>query len=181
MLPLNYVDLLLLVPLAYGLIRGLFKGLIHELASLAAIVIGVFLAYHFSDELALYLSDKIDDDGTWIKILSYLLIFIGVAVVLQIVAYLITKMLKLLALGFVNRLLGGLFGFAKVLLIMLLLVYLLDPYVEDKRQENESWRNSLVYTELKRYSDLPGRWLTQFREEQLQEDAYPPAQDSTAV
>lgn len=178
---MNYVDILLLIPLAYGLIRGLFKGLIHEIASLASIVIGLLLAYHFSDDLALFLSNQLNEDGAWVKILAYLLIFVGVAIILQVISYIITKMLNLLALGMINRLLGGIFGLGKILLVLLLLIFLLDPYLENLRKDNEAWRQSIVYDELRRYSDIPGELLTRFREEQIEEVPSQEQDDFTPV
>lgn len=178
---MNYVDILLLIPLAYGLIRGLLKGLIHEIASLASIVIGLLLAYHFSDDLALFLSNQLNEDGGWVKILAYLLIFVGVAIILQVISYIITKMLNLLALGMINRLLGGIFGLGKILLVLLLLIFLLDPYLENLRKDNEAWQQSIIYDELRRYSDIPGELLTRFREERIEEAPSQEQNDFTPV
>jgi len=39
---MNSIDIFLLTPIAIGFVFGIFKGLIKELASLAAIVLGIF-------------------------------------------------------------------------------------------------------------------------------------------
>ncbi len=46
---MNYIDIILLILLAWGLISGLKNGLVHEVASLAALILGVVGAIHFSD------------------------------------------------------------------------------------------------------------------------------------
>ena len=45
---MNYFDYLLLLPLVYGLYRGFTKGLIIELASLVALIAGVYGAMYLS-------------------------------------------------------------------------------------------------------------------------------------
>ena len=45
---MNYLDIILIIPLAYGLVQGLRKGLIKEIAGLLAIILGIYLARYFS-------------------------------------------------------------------------------------------------------------------------------------
>ncbi len=163
---MNYVDLILLLPLAYGLIRGLMKGLINELASLVSIVAGLFLAYHYSEEVQNWLSQYFENDSSWLAIASYILIFLTVSVIIYILARFLTKMIHFMALGIVNRIAGAIFGLSKILLIMLLLVYLIGPYLHSLRERNEAWQQSKVYGLLDNYADVPGEWLTDFREKQ---------------
>ena len=47
-LSMNYLDIILIIPLAYGLVQGLRKGLVKEIAGLLAVVLGVYLARYFS-------------------------------------------------------------------------------------------------------------------------------------
>lgn len=167
---MNYIDILLLLPLVYGLLRGLMRGLIKELASLAALIIGIFLAYHYSEDVEIFLAKYIENGEPWLQILSYVLIFAGVAIILYILSSFITKMINFMALGLVNRILGAAFGVAKILLIMLLLIFLLKPYIADIREKNEAWKNSIVYSELEKYSHLPGELLTKFQRETEETD-----------
>ncbi|MDZ7845612.1 MAG: CvpA family protein [Owenweeksia sp.] len=170
---MNYVDILLLLPLAYGLVRGLFKGLVRELASLAAIFLGLLGAYLFSHDLAEWLSQQFEIDGGWVHIMAYVIIFLIVALVLQIIARLLTQMLQALALGLLNRLLGGIFGLAKIGLVLLLMVFLLDPYLSDLHKKNTAWNQSVVYKQLREYSHLPGKLLTGFKEQKPDDWAIP--------
>ena len=56
----NYLDILIAIPLLWGAYKGYTKGLIIEAASLAALVIGVYGAYRFSDLTSGFLQDKLD-------------------------------------------------------------------------------------------------------------------------
>ena len=45
---MNKIDIILLIILGFGLVRGFMRGLIIEMASLLAIVVGIYGAIHFS-------------------------------------------------------------------------------------------------------------------------------------
>jgi len=45
---MNYLDIALVIPMVYGIVRGFSKGIVNEITSLAAIGIGVYLALNFS-------------------------------------------------------------------------------------------------------------------------------------
>ncbi len=70
---LNYIDIILLVPMAVGLVRGLFRGLIREVLSLAAIIVGILASYYYADDLSSYLRVTFSDAGDWLEIVSYLM------------------------------------------------------------------------------------------------------------
>ena len=45
---MNYLDIIIVVPLLYGFIKGLSNGLVNEVTSLLALFIGVYMAINFS-------------------------------------------------------------------------------------------------------------------------------------
>ena len=52
---LTLIDYLILIPLAWGLVRGIMKGLIIELASILAFWLGIVVAWKFGSLLRTYL------------------------------------------------------------------------------------------------------------------------------
>jgi membrane protein required for colicin V production len=54
---MNYLDIIIAVPLMYGLIKGFSNGLIKEVTALAALLAGFYVAINFS----LYLEPKVAD------------------------------------------------------------------------------------------------------------------------
>ncbi len=157
---MSLIDILLLLPLVIGLVRGLWKGLVHELMSLVALFVGIFLAYHYSDEAGLFLQQYIGTDGVALRILAYLLIFGGVMIAAFALSFLLTKALQFMALGMLNRALGGLFGASKALLIMLVLIYLLNPYIHSSENWAQGFEESSVYNQMETWSYRAGEWLT---------------------
>ena len=124
-MPLNYIDLAVVCLLVYGLVRGAYRGFFVEVSSLLALVLGVFGALHFSNFTASLLANYID--GITCRLLGllsltfYLVIIIGVVWI----GKLLTKLAKVVLLGFLTRLLGALFGACKWLVICGVLVWIL--------------------------------------------------------
>lgn len=113
------LDIILGGILIYGIGRGLWKGLFVELASLVSLVIGIYIAIHFS-----YLVRDII--GGWveswspknIEIVSFALTFILVVVAIILSAKFFTKIADFASLGWLNRLAGGVFGLFKMVLML---------------------------------------------------------------
>ena len=60
------------------------------------------------------------------SVLAHALLFLAVSISLHLLARLLTKLFKTICLGWINRLLGGLFGLVKWSLIILLVVFCID-------------------------------------------------------
>ncbi len=119
---LNTLDIILLLPIVYGLIRGIFRGLIGELTAILAVVVAVICAKLFAPQVALRLIQHIELSEQICEITAYLLVFFGVALLLTLMGKGISRLLKAISLGWLNRLLGAVFGAAKWALLMSVLL-----------------------------------------------------------
>lgn len=147
-MPLTTLDILLLVPLTYGLVRGLIKGLASELSALAGWIAGLLAAFYFS-ELVYQWALQFTAPALWKRSLVFVLILVFVVLSAKILGGWATKLFDFLALGFLNRLLGGIFGLSKWLLILLFLVYFFSLWQESYAWvEEEILLNSSVYQNL---------------------------------
>ncbi|MEG1648287.1 MAG: CvpA family protein [Rikenellaceae bacterium] len=115
---MNGIDIALLVILIYGAYRGFRNGIIVELCGILGIVIGAYVAYHFSDELATHISLPKDVA----MILSFLIIFITIILTISIIARVVSKILSFGGLGVVNSLLGAVASVIKIGVVLSLLV-----------------------------------------------------------
>jgi membrane protein required for colicin V production len=93
------------------LIKGIIKGFVNELSSLAALVLGVIVAVKFSGVAAVWLSGYVT--SRFISALAFILVFIAVVVGVHLLGKMIDKLMKAIALGWLNRIFGGLFGLLK--------------------------------------------------------------------
>ena len=125
---MNSFDYILLIPLLYGLYRGFTKGLIIELASLLALTLGIYGALHFSSFTFEFLSDYVEIKTVYLQLASYGLTFLIIVMVISLTGKALTMLIKLVALGFINRMMGAIFGSIKVLLILALFVLFFDRF-----------------------------------------------------
>ncbi len=127
---MNYVDLIIVLVVAIGAIWGAFKGLIRQLGSLVGFVLGIILSRVFGEELSVSLCSMCDMPATVGSIVAHILIFVVVYIVCVLVFKLIRSLAHKVAMGWIDRLGGLLFGalkwfFAISLLLNLLLT--IDP------------------------------------------------------
>jgi membrane protein required for colicin V production len=114
---MNAFDIFVVVVLAYSLIRGLFRGLVKELASIIGVLGGFFAAYSFYHVAAGYLSGLVSNLA-YRNILAFLIIFCLVVILVTVLAIVIKYLLKIVFLGWLDRLGGVAFGVVKGVLIV---------------------------------------------------------------
>lgn len=102
---MNWLDWILLVLLAGAAVRGFFRGFVVELASLLALVLGIWAASHYNARVAAWLG--LDPRQ---EVVSFLVTFIGVLVLVHLLARVVTKAMDLAQLGLPNKVAGLLFG-----------------------------------------------------------------------
>lgn len=151
---MSWLDILILLPLLIGLVRGLMKGLIVEVSSIVAILLGFFGAKYWSAAFASWLIQQFDWSETACIVVAYALLFAGIALGLNIVARLLSKLFQKIQLGWLNRLLGGIFGTAKwgiVIVALVLCVHNLDKQFQFIQPELRE--KSVVYTTITPYAE----------------------------
>jgi len=125
---MNWLDIVLAIPLIWFTYKGFRNGFIIELASLAALILGIFVALHFSIYAEEYLRDNFNIAENYLYIVSFVITFIIVAVVIFLVGKIINKLINIIALGFLNKLAGAVFGFLKTALVLSVILYFLNGF-----------------------------------------------------
>jgi len=123
---MNFIDILILIFLAWGLIQGFQKGLVHEVAGLAALILGILGAIYFSDFTAGLLVEHLNMQGRYVHLVAFALTFVGIVIAVHFIANIVDKMVKAVALGFVNRIAGMVFGVLKMALILSVILVILN-------------------------------------------------------
>jgi membrane protein required for colicin V production len=119
---MSWLDIIILLPLLIGLVRGLMKGLVIEIASIVAIVLGYIGSRLWGAMFAAWLIKQFSWPETVCMVVAYALLFIGISLLLHILARALSKLFQKVSLGWLNRLLGGVFGTLKWAIIVLTLV-----------------------------------------------------------
>jgi membrane protein required for colicin V production len=121
----NHWDIVLFLPLLYAAWKGFSKGLIVELASILALIAGLYIAANFSQWVAGLLNNWLGWNGSWIGYVAFLLTFLGVVFGVYALSKIIEKAINLAALKLVNKIAGVVFGLFKMALILSIILNLL--------------------------------------------------------
>lgn len=128
---MNYIDIVLGVLLILSAIGGFRKGLIVELASLAALVLGIWGAVEFSYITSEFLVKNFDWKWDHLNIASFIITFVIIVILVHIVGNVVNKLVETVMLGFVNKLAGLVFGILRAALILSIILVVFDKIDEN--------------------------------------------------
>ena len=140
---MNYIDLILGIILILAAIQGFRNGFIVELASLAALVLGIWGAIRFSDWTADFITDITNYRSEHLSTIAFVVTFIAIVIIVHILGKMLDNVVKAVALGFLNRLAGIIFGVLKTAVILSIFLILFETIDENvhilpSRQKAES-------------------------------------------
>jgi membrane protein required for colicin V production len=104
---MNWLTIVIIVVVAGLGIVGLRQGLIRTVFGIAGLIGGIFLAGRYYDELA---ARVFPSSAYWGNIAAYAIIAIATLVVAGVVGWLLAKLVNFAALGWVDKLVGGVLG-----------------------------------------------------------------------
>ncbi len=151
---MSWLDILILLPLLVGLVIGIKRGLIIELTNLISIVAGAVCAHLLSAPVTIWIAQQFTWPEAVCSVVAYTLLFLTTSILMYLLGKLLTKLFKAVKLGWLNRLLGGLFGTAKwgiVIVALVLCVHNLDKQFGLIKPELKE--KSVVYTTLTPYAE----------------------------
>lgn len=126
---MNVIDIVIAVILIFAAVRGFMTGLFSAIASLVAIVAGVFCAIHFSYYVEYELNDSVLEwSHQTNKIVAFAVTFLFVVLAIIFVGKLLTKLADITALGLLNKILGAIFGALKWSLLLSVIFLLFDKF-----------------------------------------------------
>jgi membrane protein required for colicin V production len=147
---MGILDIVLALLLAYGLYKGLRNGLFIEIASLVALIAGLYGAIHFSYLAADYLSQRVNWEIRYIKITAFIITFVLIVFAVHFLGKLLTKIADITMLGLLNKIAGGIFGLVKVAVILGALLIFFERANQSLRVvRSETIENSVLYPPIK--------------------------------
>ena len=150
---MNYLDILLIVPLILGAWRGFKKGFIIEFFTLLALLVGIYAGIHFSDFMSDILRDSLGMTSKYVPVIAFTLTFLLVGAMVFFGGKVLEKGIKAVALGPLNRAAGLLFGLIKMLYIMSAVLVILES-IDEKNDfiPTDQKDGSLLYIPVKQTS-----------------------------
>ena len=141
---MNYLDIILGIILILGLYKGVINGLLIEVASLLALVLGVYGAIHFSFYAADYLTDRTDWEPATLNLIAFAITFIAIVLIITLTGKLLTKLANIIMLGILNKILGGAFGVLKAAFILSIFLMFLASITDRFNLIKEETKESSV-------------------------------------
>ena len=155
------LDFLVLIPLCWYGYLGYRHGLIYEIFSLLALILGCWISHAFSETIATWLGAPM-----LARPISFVLLFVCTLILVHIVGKFVQKIFKMLLPAFIDHLFGMLFGATKVLLVssvVLFYIQAIDKYeIIIKRETKES---SKVYQYVEPIVPHAMQWKEDFIEQ----------------
>jgi len=111
------IDILFAILILIAVIKGYRKGLIIAVFSIIAFILGLAAALKLSTTVAGYLQSNVDIPGKWLPFISFIVVFLVVALLVNLGGKLIEKTFEMALLGWVNRI-GGIVFFIMLYMII---------------------------------------------------------------
>ncbi|WP_224488446.1 CvpA family protein [Robertkochia flava] len=152
---MNFIDILLGVLILYGVIKGFINGFFVEAASLIALIAGIFGAIHFSYLTGNYLTQYLEWEEKYINLAAFAVTFIVIILAITLLGKVLTKLANIAALGFINKIMGSVFGGLKFIVVLGgLLIFLSRIDISFPLTDQDSMETSLLYSPVKNIGGL---------------------------
>lgn len=156
---MNYTDVLILIPLIYAGWKGFKHGLIIEVFTLLALVVGLYAGIHFSDYIAKILKTTFGWNSSYVPVVSFTITFLAVGAMVYFAGKAIEKVVKLTGLTPLNKGFGVLFSILKMIYYISVIIVLIESYDEKSNFfPTETKEQSILYKPVKKVSSttIPG-------------------------
>lgn len=126
----NWVDAVLAIIVAVNCVLGIRRGIFREFFNLAGIVLGLFAGFRLYEVLGWNIEGWLDAKPAVANLVAFVAIFCAIAFGASWLGHLLHKGAKRLFVGWLDRLAGGVFGFARgvVFASVTALVFALFPF-----------------------------------------------------
>jgi membrane protein required for colicin V production len=148
---MNIFDIIIAALLIFGFVRGVMKGFFVEVASLVALIAGVYGAIHFSYFIGDILNEYVSWSEEYVSLTAFAGTFIVIIIVIAFLGKILTKLADFASLGVINKILGGVFGALKIGLI-LSVVFIFFGKINDTIpfMEKKTLEESILYEPVKK-------------------------------
>ena len=150
---MNFIDVLLLIPIIYAVYKGFKNGFIIEICTLLALLVGIYAGVHLSDGTANLLKSNWNFDSEYMPVIAFSITFLVIGALVFFGGKMLEKVVDVAHLTPLNKFLGVLFALIKIIYFISVFVVLLESYDEKGdfiKEETKS--ESLLYEPIKKLS-----------------------------
>lgn len=128
---MNWLDIVIIALMVFLMVRGIFRGFVREIGSLAGVVVGIILANMYQPKVTSLLKGWLGAHD-YLPLVGYALIFLVVVVAFNLAGYGLKLILQKALLGWADRTLGVGLALVKGIVIVYLGIALLTHFVPEK-------------------------------------------------
>ena len=125
---MNLLDVAILIIVALMTIRGFFRGIVQEAATLVGLIASFFLSALYYKNLALWLERYFPNHIIVLSFFCFVFLFILCLFLFNFFAILARGAIRLTLLGWLDRVLGAMFGLLKGAVILFVMVTILTVF-----------------------------------------------------
>ncbi len=146
---MNYFDIIFVIPMLWGAYKGFTKGLIISVASLAALLLGIYGAIRFSGLMRSWVSETIEMQANYVPLVAFALTFLAIVIGIHFIAKILDKLIDAIALGWLNTIAGVAFGIIKFSFILSIVIFVFEKVdYKDQLIPSKTKSESLLYRPL---------------------------------
>lgn len=126
---INYFDIFVIIALAFFFIKGAYSGFFEEISGIIAIILSIFLLRTYGSTVAGFIGKYSSSSLNYP--FAIIIIVVGCFVGVSLVARILSKIMQVTFTGWINRLLGAIFGIVKGLLLTGIVAFVLSWFLKD--------------------------------------------------
>lgn len=150
---MNTLDIILAICLLPAVIQGVSKGFISQAVALISLIVGVWASFQFAEVVCSFIMPYLSIPEPVTHVIAFILIFCVVALALHLLEKIILKVVKIVMLGWLDKLLGIAFAVFKAVLIIGVLVMLFNTInIEGRFVSQETLDSSVLYGPIKDFA-----------------------------
>lgn len=122
------LDIILLIPLVFGAVLGFKKGLLLEIFGVLAFVLAIIGGFKLMEVGMVYLSEYFEDFGQLLPFISFILIFLAIILLVNMLGKLLKKVIDMTLLGGFDKFAGAILGLVKWAIGVSILLWLVNNF-----------------------------------------------------
>jgi membrane protein required for colicin V production len=157
---LTTADFVIIAIVLFGAYRGYKDGFLMGVATLAALVLGIFIAFKFISEGMEFLQERFNADKVFLPYLSFFLIFVAIVILVNLLGRFLRKSIDKTFLGRIDEAFGAVLGAFKMLFMLSIFLWIIDSLKVDlPRQWTE---DSFMFPFTAHLAPAIAGWVAQF-------------------
>jgi membrane protein required for colicin V production len=155
---MNFLDVIILIPIAFGAFKGYQKGLLMEIITLVAFVLATVLAFKLLEQAMLVLTPYIGANENILPLLSFIIVFVLVMVLVLMVGKAAKAFMDVILLGTFDNLAGAIVGALKWAFGFSVILWLMESAGLSFPQETVN--QSIIFPYFVLYGPLLIEWMS---------------------